>query len=228
MLADADLIVIADASLNSGLTQLAQLSGDRERILDLNKESLSERDFLYREGSSSWNPHTWTDPRMVEKWIPLIVERVSAVSPETREEVKARSESYATRIRALDEKIEKAFANLKPERRKLVVYHDAWEYFGRRYGLKVIGALQAVSFAEPSSAEIARMAEQVRRERVPAFFGSEVFPSDVLKALEAASGARYIPDLADDRLLGNVGDLEYGYIQLMESNLTLLLNGLAG
>ena len=65
--------------------------------------------------------------------------------------------------------------------RTLVVYHDSWSYFGREYGFGVQGALQAVNFAEPSAAELRRMVQQVLAASVPAFFGSEVFPTSVLE-----------------------------------------------
>jgi ABC-type Zn uptake system ZnuABC Zn-binding protein ZnuA len=70
------------------------------------------------------------------------------------------------------------------------------------------------------------MADQIRAEGVRVFFGSEVFPSDVLEALEAESGARYVPDLADDRLPGQPGDPDHNYLALMRANLEVLVNGL--
>lgn len=227
LLTRADVIVLADANLNQGITQLAQLSGDRSRLVDLNEVGVAPADRIYRPGSSSWNPHTWTDPNLVAAWVEPVVAVLTALEPAAAATFAANAEAYVADLSALDASITEAFADVPASRRKLVVYHDAWEYFGRRYGLEVVGALQAVNFAEPAAAELAAMADQIRAAEVPAFFGSEVFPSDVLEALESSSGARYIPNLADDRLLGNPGDAVYGYIPLMQANLALLLDGLA-
>jgi ABC-type Zn uptake system ZnuABC Zn-binding protein ZnuA len=226
LLVEADLIVVADATLNSGLTQLAVLSGDARRVLDLNDAGLKDSDLIVRDGSTGWNPHTWTDPNLVARWLEPLTQRLKELVPAASRAIDDRSSSYAAQLFDLDHRIKTAFDSVPAQDRKLVVYHDAWEYFGRRYGLEVVGALQAVNFAEPSAAELARMAKQLRDEQVPAFFGSEVFPSDVLEALEQSSGSRYVADLADDRLVGEQGDPNYGYLALMDSNLALLLEGL--
>lgn len=221
----ADLVILADNTLNAGLTQIVELSGVKD-VLDLNATSLSQEDFITRTGSSRWNPHTWTDPVLVKKWVESIRDALTRIAPESASLIQENAGRYLEELDLLNDEIKEAVATLTIDRRKMVVYHDAWEYFGRSYGVKVVGALQARDFAEPSAGEIAAMAKQIREEAVPAFFGSEVFPSDVLLALEEASGARYIADLADDRLLGKPGSFDYGYIQLMRSNVTLLLDGL--
>lgn len=228
MLTDAQLIVMADRSLNAAVSQLATLAGDPARILDLNATALSESELLLRNNGSGWNPHTWTDPALVRKWVTPIKERLIEMDPARADEYTANAAAYVTDLDALDVEISRAFESVPPQLRRLVVYHDAWEYFARRYNLELVGVLQAIDFSEPSASEIEQMAAEIRSLSVPAFFGSEVFPSDVLEVLEAESGARYIPDLADDRLPGTPDDASYSYVGLMTANLKLLLEGLAG
>ena len=228
LLGDADLIVLADATLNATITGLVSLSGDQGRVLDLNAESLGPQDFVYREpgNMASANPHTWTSPVLAARWLGPLTERLVELVPQEELAIRANAAQLTAELTELDKDIRSALRAVPQERRKLVVYHDAWEYFGREYDLEVVGALQAVNFAEPSASELARMAKQIRDEGVTVFFGSEVFPSDVLEALEAESGARYVPDLADDRLPGEPGEDEHSYISLMRSNLELLVGGI--
>jgi ABC-type Zn uptake system ZnuABC Zn-binding protein ZnuA len=229
LLGDADLIVLPDASLNGAITGLVELSGDVTRVLDLNAAALDASDLVYREqgNASSANPHTWTSPILTAKWLTPLTERIVTLNGVDQERAEANVALLLEDLRILDTEIRAAFDKISSERRKLVVYHDAWEYFGREYGVPVIGAIQAASFAEPSAAELSAMAKQIRDENVTAFFGSEVFPSDVLEALESETGARYIPDLADDRLPGEPGMLEHSYIGMMRANLALLIEGLS-
>jgi ABC-type Zn uptake system ZnuABC Zn-binding protein ZnuA len=228
LLGDADLVVLADANLNAAITGLVKLSGDPSRMLDLNAAALRDDEFVYREpgNAASANPHTWTSPVLAARWVGPLTERIIDLLPVHESTIRDNANALSAELAALDEEIGEALRDVPEDRRKLVVYHDAWEYFGREYGLEVVGALQAVSFAEPSAAELARMVEQIREEGVRVFFGSEVFPSDVLEALEAESGARYVPDLADDRLPGDPGDPQHTYIALMRANLGLLVGGL--
>jgi ABC-type Zn uptake system ZnuABC Zn-binding protein ZnuA len=227
LLEDADLVVLADGNLNAAISGLVSLSGDAGRILDLNAEALVREDRIYREpgNDSSANPHTWTSPVLAIKWVKPITVRLVALIPDAELVFQTNSATLTAALSQLDADIRSQFATLSGKS-KMVVYHDAWEYFGREYGIEVVGALQAVNFAEPSAAELAKMVDQIRNEKVKAFFGSEVFPSDVLEALESETGAKYVPDLADDRLPGEPGDLEHSYIAMMEANVILLLSGL--
>jgi ABC-type Zn uptake system ZnuABC Zn-binding protein ZnuA len=63
---------------------------------------------------------------------------------------------------------------------------------------------------------------------VPAFFGSEVFPSDVLEAIEAESGAQYVADLSDDQLPGEPGSPEHSYVGMMVANTRSIVTALGG
>jgi ABC-type Zn uptake system ZnuABC Zn-binding protein ZnuA len=229
MLGDADLIVLPAATLNAAITGLVELSGDTDRILDLNAAGLTVDDLVYREpgNAASANPHTWTSPKLAAKWLTPLSERITQLDGVNAPEVETNLAALRSELDALDADIRTALTRLTPQQRKLVVYHDAWQYFGREYDIPVIGAIQAASFAEPSAAELAAMVEQIRSERVPAFFGSEVFPSDVLHALEAETGSTYIPDLADDRLPGNPGDTDHTYTAMMRNNVELILRGLS-
>jgi ABC-type Zn uptake system ZnuABC Zn-binding protein ZnuA len=128
----------------------------------------------------------------------------------------------------MDAAFRTALATIPEANRKLVVYHDSWSYFGRRYGLPVVGAIQPTDFSEPSAAELRATIDEVRAQGVPAFFGSEVFPSDVLQAIEAESGARYVADLSDDKLPGEPGSPEHSYVGMMVANTRTIVAALGG
>jgi ABC-type Zn uptake system ZnuABC Zn-binding protein ZnuA len=70
--------------------------------------------------------------------------------------------------------------------------------------------------------------EQVKAAKVPAFFGSEVFPSDVLDTIAEETGAKYVADLSDDRLPGQPGAPEHGYIGMMVQNTRIIVDALGG
>lgn len=229
-LENADLVVLPDYSLNPTISQVVGIAVPESKILDLNAASLQETDYVFKDSGSrkGRNVHTWTDPLLAAKWVRPLVESLSEIVPNDKENIEKAGVDLTARLQDLNDSIESRLKTIPTENRKLVVYHDAWEYFGKRYDIPVIGALQAVDFTEPSAAELAAMVDQINAENVPAFFGSEVFSSDVLEVVENESGARYIPDLADDALHGKPGDSEYSYIFLMDKNTDLIVNGLKG
>lgn len=229
-LEDAALVVLPDRDLNISIAQVVGLAVNTTRVLDLNAAALTSKDYVYREPSTSTgrNVHTWTDPTLAAKWVAPLALRLSDMLPVYADDIERRATDLSKSLTSLDTTMRAAVAKLPAASRKFVVYHDAWQYFGRQYGLDVIGALQAVSFAEPSASEVAKMADQIRAEQVPAFFGSEVFPSDVMETLERESGSRYVPGLADDALPGSPGEANHTYVAMMLDNIDLIISGLSG
>jgi ABC-type Zn uptake system ZnuABC Zn-binding protein ZnuA len=75
---------------------------------------------------------------------------------------------------------------------------------------------------------MARLIDQLRREKVPAVFGSEVFPSQVLRKIASEAGVRYVTTLRDDVLPGAPGEADHSYMGMMRHNVTTMLEALGG
>ena len=92
----------------------------------------------------------------------------------------------------------------------------------------MVGAIQPSSFNEPTAKEVANLIKQVKEQKVPAIFGSEVFPSSVLEQVGKESGARYVDVLRDDDLPGKPGDPEHSFLGLMRFDYVTMVNALGG
>jgi ABC-type Zn uptake system ZnuABC Zn-binding protein ZnuA len=75
---------------------------------------------------------------------------------------------------------------------------------------------------------VAGLIDQIRTERVPAVFGSEVFPSDVLEQIAEEAGAAYVDQLRDDDPPGEPGDPEHTYVGMMLRDMELMIPALGG
>ncbi|MGH3389406.1 MAG: metal ABC transporter solute-binding protein, Zn/Mn family, partial [Actinomadura sp.] len=82
--------------------------------------------------------------------------------------------------------------------------------------------------AGPSPREVARLIAQVKAERVPAIFGSEVFPSPVLERIGREAGVRYVDQLRDDDLPGDPGSPEHSYLGLLRFDFVTMVEALGG
>ncbi len=69
---------------------------------------------------------------------------------------------------------------------------------------------------------------QLRNEKIPAIFGSEVFPSPTLEQIAREGGAAYVDTLRDDDLPGAPGDEEHSYFGMMAANLATMTQALSG
>jgi ABC-type Zn uptake system ZnuABC Zn-binding protein ZnuA len=148
--------------------------------------------------------------------------------PENADYYKENYDKFKDRIDTLDEAIKATINSIPENHRKLLTYHDSFAYFAPRYGMTVIGAIQPSDFAEPSAKDVADLITQIRDEKVPAVFGSEVFPSPVLEQIAKESGAKYVSDLRDDDLPGAPGEDKHSYFGLMVEDVRIMAETLGG
>lgn len=237
-LAGADLFIDAGFGLNQSVLEFAaqNLNQETTQVLFVAEEAIPF-DQMINEGGDchqghchggSYNAHTWPNPVFAISYVAEIRDFLSQWDPEGKEYYAENAETLTAELEKLDEVAEEVVSSIPEENRKLVVYHDSWSYFAREYGMEVVGAIQPADFSEPSAAELRKMVEQIQDEGVPAFFGSEVFPSDVMETLAQESGAEYNADLSDDDLPGEPGDPNHSYIGMMAENLRIIAESLGG
>ena len=235
--ATADLYIENGMQLNEAVSQFVRANyraGTKEIVL---ATAIPQNEVIATDSAEeiaahghahSFNAHFWTDPSYAMMYADRIATALSDLDPANASVYRERAGAFIARLKVLDEATRAAINSIPIQNRKLVVYHDSWSYFGRRYGIPVVGAIQPVSFAEPSADEVRRMIDQIRAEAVPAFFGSEVFPSDVLDAIAAETGATYYSDLSDEELPGEPGTPEHSYEGMMIQNVRLITSALGG
>jgi ABC-type Zn uptake system ZnuABC Zn-binding protein ZnuA len=174
------------------------------------------------------NPHVWTGLLLAADLVDGIADALGDLDPEGAQEYRERAGDARTEIEALHDRVAQATATIPEGNRTLIVYHDAWSYFARDYGLEMVTAVQPSDYAEPSAGDVREIIDLVEAHDVPALFGSEVFPSDVLDTIAEETGATYVGDLADDTLPGEPGDPEHTYLELMRRNAELIVEHLGG
>ena len=185
-------------------------------------------DFSFPKDAGKPNPHLWTNPPMAKCYAQIVLSVVTKADPANASTYEANAAKFSKKLDQLDTAAKSATATIAPENRKLLTYHDAYAYFSRQYGWTVIGAIQPSSFDEPTPKEVARLITQVKKEKVKAVFGSEVFPSPVLAQIAKEAGANYVDKLRDDDLPGKPGDIDHSYLGLMKFDFVTMVGALGG
>jgi ABC-type Zn uptake system ZnuABC Zn-binding protein ZnuA len=232
-LAQADLVVLNGLQLEIPIEKLLKSSGKPGvTVVKLGEHTVSQAEWVFDasfpKAQGLPNPHLWLNVDYAMHYVTLIRDRVSALDRDNAAVYQQNAARYLTQLAHLDRCITVAMRTLEPHQRKLLTYHDSWPYFARRYGLTVVGAIQPANFSEPSPREVARLIDQLRREKVPAIFGSEVFPSKVLHKIASEAGVRYVTTLRDDVLPGAPGETDHSYIGMMRQNVAAMLEALGG
>lgn len=233
VLSETDLFVANGLFLEEPTLKLAEANLPAGSVtLTLADETISRDewafDFSFPEDQGLPNPHLWLDVRHAMAYVELIHDSLADIDPAGSDVYADNAATYLGQLDELDAAIEQAIGTIPAENRKLVTYHDSWPYFGRRYDIEVVAAVQPSDFSEPSASEVRSIIDQVRDAQVPAVFGSEVFPTEVVRVIAEEAGATYVEELSDDELPGAPGDPEHSYIGMMVANVRAMVTNLGG
>ncbi|MGH3929735.1 MAG: metal ABC transporter substrate-binding protein [Pseudonocardiaceae bacterium] len=233
VLSEADIVFINGLVLEEPTKELAEANmKDGARLVEIGTEVIPESEYIYdfsfpkEEGKP--NPHLWTDPTYAIKYAEVARKTLAEADPDNADYYRTNFEAFEDKATELSDALRADQASIPNGRRELLTYHDAYAYFAKTYGWKVIGAIQPENFEDPTPQEVAGLIDQVRAEQVPVIFGSEVFPSAVLEEIGRATGARYEDTLRDDDLPGAPGEPEHSWTGLMRYDYVTMINGLGG
>ena len=233
VLSRADLVLVNGLSLEEPTKKLAAANlKPGAHIVELGTEILPEPEWIYdfsfpKEGGKP-NPHLWTDPTLAKRYGEAIRRELTQQDPANGPGYQRNYDAFAGLVDDFDAAMRTSFATLPRERRKLLTYHDAYAYFARTYDWDVIGAIQVENFEDPTPREVAALIDQVKAAKVPAIFGSEVFPSPVLAEIGKETGVKYVDVLRDDDLPGKPGDAGHSWMGLMRFDYVTMVEALGG
>ena len=233
LLAQADLLTVNGLDLEIPTLNLARANMKKGAgLLLLGERTISEKDYIYDfsfpKEHGHPNPHLWLNPQHAADYATLIRDELIRLDPNNKSAYEANAAAFLKNLEMLDQAILNSVKTIPESNRRLLTYHDSWPYFARRYGFQIIGAVQPSDFSDPSPREVKRLIDQIRKEKVPAVFGSEVFPSPVLEQIAREGKTRYIDKLRDDELPGKPGDAQHSYIGMMIENLSIMFGALGG
>lgn len=148
------------------------------------------------------DPHFWLDPELLAAHARLVRDALAAVAPEHHETFEGNLAALLRDLEAADRHARGLLAPLAG--RELLVYHPAFGYFCRRYGLRQVAV--EVAGKEPTARQLAQLVERARRGGAPALFAQPQFAS---RGVLAVAEALDLPVVELDPLAGDpIANLE--------------------
>lgn len=230
LLANADIIIVNGLDLEIPTLKLAEnVKMPHTPIVQLGNSTLQEEewqyDFSFPRELGHPNPHLWTNIALVMRYAEIIRDSLVTLNPRHKDTYTKNTIAYVEKLQQLDSAIFNCVESIPENNRKLITYHDSFAYFAPRYGMEVVAAVQPSNFSEPGPQEVIRVIEQIKKEAIPAIFGSEVFPSKVMEQIAREAGAQFIDQLSDDELPPAPNN---SFIGMMAKNMRIMTGALGG
>ena len=135
------------------------------------------------------DPHAWQSLRHAVIYVDNITMALAKADPDNASTFYRNRAAYVAEIEALDAEIRGMFAELPSGSRTIVTSHDAFQYFGRDYGLTFIAPQGLSTASEASAQDVARLIELIRSQGIPAVFTENVADPRLLKRIADETGA---------------------------------------
>ncbi|WP_296873242.1 zinc ABC transporter substrate-binding protein [Tibeticola sp.] len=147
-------------------------------------------------GSGARDPHIWTSPRLVKRQAQTVRDALISLAPAQRERFEAGYARYAAELDALDAELRQTLAG--KTQRRFMVFHPAWGYLARDYGLEMIPI--EVEGKEPCPKALAALIEQARALGVRVIFVQRQFSRTAADSVARAIGGEVVEldPLAED------------------------------
>jgi manganese/zinc/iron transport system substrate-binding protein len=178
------------------------------------------------------DPHVWMDPRLWADAVPAIEPALVALAPDAREALADNLARFRARIARLDAYAAEVLATVPQNARVLVTAHDAFSYFGARYGFEVESIQGLSTEAEANLAAIEALVSKLVEQRIPAVFAETSVPDRAVRALIEGAGARGQRVALGGNLfsdaMGKQGTYEGTYEGMLDHNITTIARALGG
>ncbi len=178
------------------------------------------------------DPHVWMDPSAWSRAVEVVRAKLSEHDPEGAPSYRANAEAYRAKLAELDAYAERALSSVPEGRRVLLTAHDAFNYFGRRYGYEVIGIQGLSTESEAGVRDIERLVDLLVEREIGAVFVESTVPDRNVRALIVGARARGLAVAIGGTLysdaMGDAGTYEGTYIGMIDHNVTTIARALGG
>jgi len=226
-------IIYNGLHLEGKMTETFENQGDKAMALSdhLPKERLIAPQSI---DDSFGDPHLWGDASLWALAVPAVVAKLAELEPGKKAEFSSRGLAYQKEIQDLHAWILQRFAEIPAQNRILITSHDAFNYFGKAYGIEVIGVSGISTVDEPSGADILNTIDLIKQKGVKAIFPESSVSPAVIERISKDSGAVKGDILFSDSC-GELGKLETEngetydlgtYIGMMKHNVNAIVKAL--
>lgn len=231
LMQEADVIVYNGLHLEGKMGEIfEQLASQNKNIISI-ENGLDHGKLLMAEDEPNvHDPHIWFDVMIWKDAAKVVADGLAMADPEGKESYEANLTAYLAELDEVDSYIKKRVEEIPMESRVLVTAHDAFQYFGKAYGIEVRG-LQGVSTeAEAGTADVSELADFIAEKKIKAIFVESSVPTKTIEALQSAVKAKGFEvgiggELYSDSL-GDPGTDHGTYIGTMKANIDTIVDAL--
>lgn len=226
---DAQLVNRADLILRNGLTfegwlnELIENSGTKAATITITKGIQPIESLQYK---NSTDPHAWMDVANGLIYIENIKNALTVLDPDNADVYEFNYGIYRKQLEDLDQQIQQDIRKIPVKRRILITSHDAFRYYGKRYGVDVQAILGTSTDADAQTSDIVRLNKIIQSSGIPAVFIETTVNPKLLQQIARDNDIEIGGKLYSDSI-GDKDSPASTYLDMLKYNTSTIVNALS-
>ncbi len=222
LVTQADLIIINGLTFEGWINELIQNSGSKAAIALITEgvNPLSSTEY-----ANSSDPHAWMDVSNGLKYIENIWKALIELSPEHATTFTTNYKSYKQKLEDLDQYITDQIRKVPLNQRVLITSHDAFAYYGQRYGIRVEALVGISTEAQAKTNDMIRVNKVIKENKIPAIFVESTIDPKLIKQIAKDNNVTIGGELFADSI-GDENSEAHGYWEMLKHNTDTIVKAL--
>lgn len=132
--------------------------------------------------------HIWLDPENAKAMAAAVAAALSEIDPGNAAVYRSNLATLDGRLDALDAELRETLAPVRTK--PFIVFHDAYHYFERRYGLNAVGAITVSPEVRPGAARLSALRAKIAELGAVCVFAEPQFESSLVRTVADGTAAR--------------------------------------
>ncbi|MCZ4059072.1 metal ABC transporter substrate-binding protein [Pantoea sp. LMR881] len=187
-LAQADVVFISGLGLEGWMDRLVSASGYKGQPV-IASAGITTRS-MEEGGERITDPHAWNSMQNGVIYATNVMNALIKADPEERAAIRQRGENYIQQLKTLDSWAKTSFEAIPVAKRKVLTSHDAFGYFGQRYGVTFLAPVGFSTEAEASASAVGGLINQLKQQHISSYFIENQTDPRLVKQIASATGAQ--------------------------------------
>lgn len=222
LMAKADLIFINGLTFEGWINEIIKNSGTKATTVRITKGIKPIASEAY---ANATDPHAWMDAENGLVYIKNIKDALVSADPIHAQEYEKNYAVYVKKISGLHHYINQKINEIPVEKRILITSHDAFGYFGKKYGMQVIAMMGISTEADAQTSDMERVVAAIQKNKIPAIFVESTINPKLLQQVSKdqkvkIGGSLYADSIGEEGTDGN------SYYGMLKHNADVIVSGL--
>ena len=223
MVAYADVIFKNDLTFEGWLLKLIENSGTKANVVKVTEGVDVIESLTY---ANSADPHAWMNASNGIIYAENIKNAMVEYDVANKGFYEKNFEAYRKKLQDLDQYIQEQIETIPEQQRILITSHDAFQYYGRKYGIRLESILGTSTDAQAQTSDYTKVDKVIRESGVPAVFIESTVNPKMLQQLAESNDITIGGSLFSDSI-GNKDSDAPSYLAMLKYNTDVIVKALS-